>query len=471
MSSAVNGERRKFIPVSHLPKASPVRNCSSCGRPLSRYNEGSYCAACSSPCGSDHVTPASDLGGRLRTLRRRRGMTQEVLAGLCGLTSAYISMIENGKRPLDRYSQIMAVASALGVAPAELAPGMPASQARDDEPVPADSGRRLEQTIGQGRVIQALDLIDNENAGNAAQAITELIDHYSHAICAAPPAAVYDELLTVRAYASRAIGRAGREPLRAELIVASGWLSNLLAVAACDMGEHTTARIWCTESARRSQDSGNPELGAWALLTRAMIAYYQGQSRQSVTLAARGRASVPIGTIVHAKLASQEMRAAAQTGDAARMRQARAHAATAIGRLPSDVRTTGAFSIAIGEDPPYTATSLLLAGQFKEAVTATNRVISSVYLPETRQRGENPSGYARSLLILGLANAGSGHLDEALAAGHAALSSRRPAWPTMVLAGHLDQILTRDFAGARQSAAYHARYQEALSQPGARTAR
>ncbi len=83
--------------------------------------------------------------------------------------------------------------------------------------------------------------------------------------------------------------------------------------------------------------------------------------------------------------------------------------------------------------------------------------------PETRQRRENPSGYGRSLLILGLAQAGSGCLDEAVAAGHSALTSRRPAWPTMVLAGQLDHVLTTDFAGTRQTAAYHARYLEKLS--------
>jgi hypothetical protein len=88
----------------------------------------------------------------------------------------------------------------------------------------------------------------------------------------------------------------------------------------------------------------------------------------------------------------------------------------------------------------------------------------SVYQPETRQRGDNPSGYARSLLILGLAQAGSGSLDEAVAAGNDALASRRPAWPTMVLAGQLDQALTQNYAGTRQTAAYHARYQDTLSQ-------
>jgi hypothetical protein len=101
---------------------------------------------------------------------------------------------------------------------------------------------------------------------------------------------------------------------------------------------------------------------------------------------------VPLGTAAHARLAAQEMRAAAMAGDAAGMTRARSYAAKALDRLAPDARTTGAFSVTAGEDPPYTATSLLLAGSFREAVTATSRVISTAYQAESRQRGENPSG-------------------------------------------------------------------------------
>ncbi|MFC4054151.1 hypothetical protein ACFOY4_31040 [Actinomadura syzygii] len=51
-------------------------------------------------------------------------------------------------------------------------------------------------------------------------------------------------------------------------------------------------------------------------------------------------------------------------------------------------------------------------------------------------------------------------LDEAVAAGHDALSGSRPAWPTMVLAGRLDRVLAQNFAGARQAEDYHARHVE-----------
>lgn len=90
-------------------------------------------------------------------------------------------------------------------------------------------------------------------------------------------------------------------------------------------------------------------------------------------------------------------------------------------------------------------------------------MIQTVYNP--RKRGEDPSGYARSLLILALAQAGAGRLDAAVAAGHAALAGSRRAWPTMVLAGKLDQVLSRDYEGAPESIEYHDSYLETAGQP------
>lgn len=316
------------------------------------------------------------------------------------------------------------------------------------------------------RVTQALDIMGHDRIGAVTDSLGELIDHYALTICSLPPTEVYDELLAVRAYASGVLNRASTTAQRTDLILATGWLSGLLGIAACDMGEHAAAQVWCVDAKRQSRDTKHPELEAWATLTRSMIAFYQGQSRHSMVLASQGQRAAPVGTVAHAKLASQEMRAAAMSGDADRMTSARRYAAAAIAKLPSDASVTGAFSINLAEDPPYTATSLMLLGRYREAVDATNRVIQTVYQPEARQRGEHPSGYARSLLILGLAQAGNGNPDEAVAAGQAALRGSRPAWPTIVLAGELDRALERRFAGARQVAEYHAHYLELTGSSG-----
>jgi len=317
------------------------------------------------------------------------------------------------------------------------------------------------------RVIQALDVVTSNGADQlciAADSLDELVFHYSQTVCTLPPTSVYDDLFSVRSYAGFLLDRARRSAQRrSDVVVAAGWLSSLLAVVTCDMGDHAAALVWCSDAERRSREAGHAEIAAWAALTRVMIAFYQGHAGRAVALAGRGQTIAPVGTAAYAKLAAQEMRAWALLGKPDEMAEAKRRAAKAIAELPAGVATTGAFSINLAEDPPYTATSLLLVDRYPEAVSATNRVIGTVYRPEAHNRSAQPSAYARSLLILALAQAGLGRVDEAVAAGQAALDSARLVWPTMVLAGKLDQVLARDFASVTETADYHARYTEAAS--------
>lgn len=353
-----------------------------------------------------------------------------------------------GRRYRPLYSRVT------GIPEAELF-GPDAHRARPQHIVAA----LADQDHRQG-VLEALDVIGDGNPGLVADGLGELIEHYAQTIAALPPAETYKELVTVRRYAAECRDRFTPTPRRTDLTLACGWLSSLLATASYDMGQHAAARLWCSDAERVSEEAGHPELAGWAILTRSMIAHYQRLPRQAAILAARGQQIAAVGTVAHAKLAAQEMRAAAAI-DADTMESARQHAATAIAALPSDAPTSGVYSIPLAEDPPYTATSLLLVGNYKEAIATTGRVIETVYQGEARQRGGNPSGYARSLLILGLAHAGAGDLDAAVDAGQAALAGNRPAWPTVALAGQLDHVLADVFAGASQVAAYHARYIEA----------
>ncbi|MGH3922111.1 MAG: helix-turn-helix domain-containing protein, partial [Pseudonocardiaceae bacterium] len=57
---------------------------------------------------------------RLRRIRRARGMSLRVLAGLAGMSKSHLDRIERGEVALDRHSEIVALADALQVAPSEL---------------------------------------------------------------------------------------------------------------------------------------------------------------------------------------------------------------------------------------------------------------------------------------------------------------------------------------------------------------
>lgn len=296
----------------------------------------------------------------------------------------------------------------------------------------------------------------------ASDGLTELVFHYATVLSVAPSAAVYDDLLSVRSFAGALLGR-GHAPAgqRPDLIVTAGWLSSLLSISAADIGDHAAVLVWCADTERRGRDAGYPELLGWAALTRALIAYYQGQPRHSAAIARRGQETAPLGTVAHAKLAAQEMRSLAMLGDAAGMADARRRAAVATGKLTPAAATTGVYSTPRADDPPCTATSLLLVKRYQDAAETTRRLIETGYSPQSRTPGDQPTNYARTLLILALAEAGLGSVEAASAAGSAALECGRLVWPTMVLAARLDRSLTRGYPQAAGTADYHARYTDA----------
>lgn len=66
------------------------------------------------------MTDSMTVGERVGWYRRRRGLTQEVLAGLVGRTVDWLSKVENGRIPLDRLSVITELADALDLSIGDL---------------------------------------------------------------------------------------------------------------------------------------------------------------------------------------------------------------------------------------------------------------------------------------------------------------------------------------------------------------
>ena len=242
-----------------------------------------------------------------------------------------------------------------------------------------------------------------------AGGLAELVFHYAHALAVAPSAAVYGELLSARSFAGTLLGRSAARQ-RPDLTVTAGWLSSLLAISAADLGEHAAAIIWCTDTERHGRDAAYRELLGWAALTRSLIAWYQGDPLASAAAARRGQADGQPGSVAHAKLAAQEMRCRAMLGDAAGMTDARRRAAAAMAQLGRPAPAASVYSVPRAEDPPYTATSLLLAGRCAEAAEMTRRIVDTAYRPQARAPWDQPTNYARTLLILALAAAGLGGL-------------------------------------------------------------
>lgn len=65
------------------------------------------------------------LGQTVRDYRKKRGMSQEVLAELCGISLSFLGHIERGSRKMS-LETLVALSCALGVTPNALLTGQPA---------------------------------------------------------------------------------------------------------------------------------------------------------------------------------------------------------------------------------------------------------------------------------------------------------------------------------------------------------
>jgi transcriptional regulator with XRE-family HTH domain len=92
------------------------------------------------------------IGARIGYWRRRRGLTQTVLAGLAGVSQPFISYVEAGRRSIERRSTLVAVAHALQVTVADLLgqPGDPTDPLKEqvERAIPAMRVALIE--IGEG---------------------------------------------------------------------------------------------------------------------------------------------------------------------------------------------------------------------------------------------------------------------------------------------------------------------------------
>lgn len=89
-------------------------------------------------------------GVRLRRIRKARGLSLAVVAGLAGISKSYLSRLENGERALDRRQLITALADALNVTPADIiGHALPAVPESPDSRLDAIRGALISVAVGE----------------------------------------------------------------------------------------------------------------------------------------------------------------------------------------------------------------------------------------------------------------------------------------------------------------------------------
>jgi len=85
---------------------------------------------------------ARTIGRRLRQIRKSRGKSLVVIAGLAGMSKSQLDRIERGEVALDKISEIVALATALQIAPSDLT----------RLPVPAPANGHTDSTTDEVRL-------------------------------------------------------------------------------------------------------------------------------------------------------------------------------------------------------------------------------------------------------------------------------------------------------------------------------
>jgi hypothetical protein len=181
------------------------------------------------------------------------------------------------------------------------------------------------------------------------------VTEFNLAYARTSPAELFD---TVRWY-RRAVDRllAGPHTLREgrELYAYAGWLSQLLAWIAFELGNPTAAEAYGVDAWHHGWQAEHDELCTWALDPQASIALYKGQPRQALTTALRGAQQAPADHYLAVRFGMQAARAYARLGQREDFDAALRESLDRYERLPA--RPPAHFGLDTGQLAAYAVTS------------------------------------------------------------------------------------------------------------------
>ncbi|MDF2267855.1 helix-turn-helix transcriptional regulator [Streptomyces coacervatus] len=281
------------------------------------------------------------FGAELRRLRIAAGLTLAQLASSVHYSKGQLSKIETGqKRPSPELARLCDAALDARGALAALAPARPQRTCAgavphiDEVPqgptrVPRSPSRRQVIAVGAAAVL-AVGPTDDVMAagtrppgspafGNTApgepllSTYRALLDQYRRLGQMSPPSAVLpvmtEQTHALRALAVRTGSRPGHElfALAARFAEYTGWLFQ-------EAGDESAALGWTAHAVDLAEASGDHDLASYALVRRALIAYYGGEAEDTVALA-EGARSDRLPPRIRGLAAQREAQGHALAGD------------------------------------------------------------------------------------------------------------------------------------------------------------
>lgn len=274
--------------------------------------------------------------------------------------------------------------------------------------------------------LEALELarrVDASDVGVATLTTLErAVDRYAIAYQGTPPAQLLPDVRRHLGYVAGLVDKRMTLAQRRRLLAAGGWLSLLGATLHIDLHQRVPAEAQLATAEALAQHTGDREIAAWCLETRAWDALTEGQYRAAVDLSLAAQRIAPRDGSALIQATAQEGRAWARLGDGKATRDALDRVALLVSSLPDPEHPEHHYQYDPAKQVAYTATTLSwihdpAAEDYAREVV--ERMESGVDGPPRPRRA------ASARLDLALALVAAGRPDEAAGEGLLAIESGR----------------------------------------------
>jgi transcriptional regulator with XRE-family HTH domain len=348
--------------------------------------------------------PSSRFAAELHRLRTERGLSYRALGERANQGKSYIEDLEKGRKPPNPAvaANLDKALSARGGLAATLRPVV-------DE----DSDAELE-AIELARRVTASD-VSTETLDRLERAA----DSMAMAYATTPPALLLPRVRRHLDYVGTLVEARKTLAQHQRLLVIGGWFALLRATLHIDLQQTMAADAYLQTAAGLADQTGQREIAAWCLETKAWDVLTSGDYQQALRLSRHAQAIAPAGGSALIQATAQGGRAWARLGD----RRETGRALAQVERL-AEQRTAPAhpehhYQYDPAKAHSYAATTLAWAGD-PAAESVARDVIS-----ELQADGARPRRIASAQLDLGLALLSGGKPDEAAAEARLAITSGR----------------------------------------------
>ncbi|WP_328485927.1 XRE family transcriptional regulator [Streptomyces zaomyceticus] len=279
------------------------------------------------------------------------------------------------------------------------------------------------------------------------------LDHLDLAVAAfnrayslKPPKDVFDAVMDYRRKVDTLLKSRHTHRQQRELLAFAGWLSELLAWLAHDLGDARTGLAFATDAFVHGQQAGHGQLCAWSMDAAASINLYENRPAKARDAAMKGLLEAPADHPLTVRLHAQAARASAADGDDDGFTIAYHAAENAYQLLPARApRRFGMDVLPLADYAltSYPATSYIWLGQAENARRHAAQALTVYESAPVASR--SPSREAIARIDLALAHALLGDPDDAVTLGHQALDSARVVDSVRARAGDLTALLARRY--------------------------